>query len=190
MFEVERDIDFDFSDIVDVQPASNLEEPVTEHEPPLKRPRLSSGPADLETNAPSEIAAPPLPEVEVMADGSRAESASSTTWKWIDGKLCRILQTTTTVLPPEHMTLHEQRRRDRAPVLPSPKVEERADGSRMEMTSSITWSWIGGKLGKIFQTQTTVWPPDHMRQREQLRRFAEWQRQSLPQHGMITGEEF
>ena len=38
-----------------MQPASDLEEPVTEHEPPLKRPRLSSGPADLETCRASAI---------------------------------------------------------------------------------------------------------------------------------------
>ena len=46
---------FDFNDIIAVQPASDLEEPVTEHEPPLKRSRPSSGPADLETCRASAI---------------------------------------------------------------------------------------------------------------------------------------
>jgi hypothetical protein len=128
-------------------------------------------------------------DVEETADGGRAESASSIMWKWIDGKLCKIMETTTTVWPghaAEHMTQREQCRQafgrdDSAdentpdPVaqdggcaeiedLPPPEVEEMADGSRVASASSITWEWIDGKLCKILQTKSTVCHPEHMTQ--------------------------
>ena len=68
-----------------------------------------SSPGD---NLPDSLC-PPSPLVEMRADGSRRESASSISWRWItDGgswKLCKILQTVTTVFPPPHVSIHMQR---------------------------------------------------------------------------------
>ena len=47
---------------------------------------------------------------ELSEDGRHhSEHVSSITWKWMDGKLCQILQTTTTITPPPDMTHREQR---------------------------------------------------------------------------------
>ena len=42
---------------------------------------------------------PPSPRSEVREDGCRADTTTSLSWQWINGKLCKILQTTTTVTP-------------------------------------------------------------------------------------------
>ena len=56
---------------------------------------------------------PPAPLVEETADGGRATTESVIKWKWIDGKLCKILKTTTMVTPPDHVTFRMQCERAR-----------------------------------------------------------------------------
>ena len=43
---------------------------------------------------------PPSPRVVIAEDGSRVDTTTSMSYRWINGKLCKILQTTTTLTPP------------------------------------------------------------------------------------------
>ena len=47
---------------------------------------------------------PPSPRTVEEMDGSHAHTVTSITWRWIDGNLCKILQSTTTVTPLDNVT--------------------------------------------------------------------------------------
>ena len=63
---------------------------------------------EIHSDALPESLRPPAPLVEEAADGSRATTEAVIKWKWIEGKLCKILKTTTMVTPPDHVTFRMQ----------------------------------------------------------------------------------